>query len=175
MKGLQVRKDRLRLRAEDEADRVNPVRADVADGAELATLAGEESPVVVRGLEQPVLEEVALDVDDLAEVAALDERAHLEHGGEEPAHIVHGKDRRAFLLHGGHHLRRLLRRHAQRLLADDVLARRERGEGLLDMDFVRRGDVDDIHVRRREHRGVVVVAIDLGDAPLGGSGLGVLR
>ena len=39
---------------------------------------------------------------------------------------------------------------------------------------VRRSDVNDIDVRRAVHRPVIIVAIDLGDAPLLGGGFGVL-
>ncbi len=50
----------------------------------------------------------------------------------------------------------------------------ERGERLLDVDLVRRGDVDDIDVRRAQHGAVIVVAVDFRNAPLVRGGLGVL-
>lgn len=149
------------------------MRADVAAGAEFAAFTGEEAPVVVGVLEQPVLEEMALDVNDLAEFAARHHRARLEHGGKEAAHVVHGEDGRSCPLHGGDNLRGVARVHAERLFAHDVFAGGERGEGLLDVRLVRGGDVDDIDVRRAEHRAVVVVAIDLGDAPFVRRGLRV--
>ena len=167
VEGPEVSEHALRLGAEDERHRVDPMGADVADRAELAALAGEQAPVVVGVLEQPVLEEVALHMDDPPEIAALDQRAHLQHRGEEAAHVVHGEDRaaRARLAHRRDDLGRLLRGHAQRLLADHVLAGLERVERLLDVDLVGRGDVDDVHVRRSDHRAVVVIAVDRGDPP----------
>jgi hypothetical protein len=156
----------LALDAEDEAHGVDPVRADVAHGAEFAALAGEHAPVVVGLMQQPVLEEVALHVDDPAEVAARDHRAHLQHGGEEAAHVVHREDG-PFLppFFTASTTFESRRGHAERLFADDVLAHLERLEALLDMNLVRRGDVDDIDVRRGIHGLMIVVAIDLGDAP----------
>ena len=101
VKRLQVREHALRARAEDEGDGVNPVSADVTDGAELAALAREQTPVVIGRVQQPVLKKMSLHVDDLPEVAALHQRAHLKHGRKEPAHVVHRKDRRARALRGG--------------------------------------------------------------------------
>ncbi len=145
--------------------------ADVADGAELAAFAGEEAPVVVGFLEEPVLEEVALDVDDAAEVAALDHGAHLEDGGEEAAHVIDGEDP----FGGGgcfDDLCGVAAVHAEGFFADDVFTGFEGGDGLFDVLIVRRGNVDDIDFRAGDEGFVVVVAEDVGDAPLGGSGGG---
>jgi hypothetical protein len=60
----------LGLGAQDEGDGVDPVGADVADRAEFAAFAGEDAPVVVGLLDEPVLEEMTLHVHDPAEVAA---------------------------------------------------------------------------------------------------------
>jgi hypothetical protein len=161
----------------DERHRVDPVRADVAYGAELATFPGQQAPVVIGRHLQPVLKKMSLNVHYPAEVAALDHRAHLEDGGEEPAHVIDGEHRPATpaLAHGLDHPRRFLRRHAERLFADDMFAGGQRGERLFDVDLVRRRDVDDIDVRRSIHRLVIVVAVNLGDAPFRGRGLRVLR
>ncbi len=145
--------------------------ADVADGAEFTAFAGEEAPVVVGFLEEPVLEEVALDVDDAAEVAALDHGAHLEDGGEEAAHVIDGEDPvgggGGFDDPGG-----VAAVHAEGFFADDVFAGFKGGDGLLDVLVVRRGDVDDVDFRAGDEGFVVVVAEDVGDAPLGGGGGG---
>ena len=151
-------------RAEDEGHGVDPMRADVAHGAQFPALAGLNPPVVIRLLQKPVLEEVPLHMNDAAEVVALDHGFHLQHGGEEAAHVVHRKDTVA-LLRSRHHTRGLLRVHTQRLFANDVLAGFQRRDALLDVHLVRRSDVDDVDVRAREHGFVIVVAIHLRDAP----------
>lgn len=48
----------------------------------------------------------------------------------------------------------------------------EGGDGLLDVLIVRGGDVDDVDFRAGDEGFVVVVAEDVGDAPLGGGGGG---
>ena len=57
------------VQAGDEARQVEPVRADVADGAERAATLGLEPPVPVGLEQQPVLEVAAGDQADVAEPA----------------------------------------------------------------------------------------------------------
>ena len=59
--------------AGDERHQVEPVRADVADGAQRAAALGLEPPVPVALEEQPVLEVAAGDEADVAELAAGDD------------------------------------------------------------------------------------------------------
>jgi len=171
VEGFEGGEDARGFGSEDEGDGVDPMGADVADGAEFTAFAGEEAPVVVGFLEEPVLEEVALDVDDAAEVAALDHGAHLEDGWEEAAHVIDGEDAvgggGGFDDFGG-----VAAVHAEGFFADDVFTGFEGGDGLLDVLIVRRGDVDDIDFRAGDEGFVVVVAEDVGDAPLGGGGGG---
>ena len=73
--------------AGDELDEVEPVGADVGDGAQFAAFAAEDAPVVVGGVEEPVLHVTAGDGVDAAEGAAPD------HGADFPverveAHVV---------------------------------------------------------------------------------------
>lgn len=74
-------------KAGDELDEVEPVGADVGDGAQFAAFAAENAPVVVGGVEEPVLHVTAGDGVNLAEGAALN------HGADFPverieAHVV---------------------------------------------------------------------------------------
>jgi len=177
VEGFEVGEDALGAAAEDEADGVDPVRADVAHRPQLAALGGEQAPVVVGLMQQPVLEEVALDVDDLAEVAARDHGAHLQDGGEEAAHVVDREHRALFaaLLDRGDDAGGFGRGHAQGFFTDDVLALGEGVEALLNVGLVGRGDVDDVNVRAAVQGAVVVVAVDFRDAPEVGQGAGALR
>lgn len=138
-------------------------------------LTGQQAPVIIRRVQQPVLKEMPLHMNDLPKLTPLHQRPHLQHRREEPAHIVHCENRRTPALHNGHYARGLLRRHPQRLLAHHMFAGGQCGERLLHMHFVRRRDVHHIHVRRREHRAIIIVPIDLGDAPLVGTGASGLR
>ena len=169
VKGLGMREHGLRLGAEDEGNGVDPMRPDVADRPQGPTFRGQYPPVVIGLLEQPVLEEVSLHMDDAPDVPALDHGAHLEDGGEEPAHVVHREHRRRTLPQRGQHPLGLARVHAQRLLADDVLPRGQRRQRLLHVHLVGGRDVDDVDIGRSVHRPVIIVPVDLGNAPpLGG-------
>ena len=70
--GLEVGLDGGDGEAGYELDEVEPVGADVGDGAQFAALAAEDAPVVVGGIEEPVLHVAAGDGVDAAEGAALD-------------------------------------------------------------------------------------------------------
>ena len=144
VEGFDVGEHALRGGTEDEGDGVDPMRPDVAHGAEFSAFAGQEAPVVIGVVKEPVLEEVALDMDDVAEVAALHHGAHLEDRGEKAAHVIHGEGGAVFPLYRGDNLGGLARGHAEGFLADDMFAGGEGGERLFDVGVVRRGDVDDI-------------------------------
>ena len=73
--------------AGDELDQVQPVGADVGDGAQLAAFSAQQAPVVVGRVEQPVLHIAAVDRVDAAQHAAPDQRAHFPVERVE-AHIV---------------------------------------------------------------------------------------
>ena len=147
----QVRHDRHDRLPGDERREIQPVRADVADGAEGPAALGLEAPVPVGLEEEPILEVAAghqADVADLATshelVGVLVERvvADVEvHGVDEPA----GFGRLDQLV-------RFDRGHAQGLFADDMLAGRERSLRLADVQVIGRGDVDDIDARILEER-----------------------
>ena len=85
--GLEVGLDGGDGEAGYELDEVEPVRADVGDSAQPAAFAAEYAPVVVGGVEEPVLHVAAGDGVDAAEGAAPD------HGADFPverveAHVV---------------------------------------------------------------------------------------
>ena len=112
------RDDRL---AGQERHQVEPVRPDVADRPERAALVGLEPPVPVGLEQQPVLEVVAGDEPDVAEVAGGDELADVLVERVEADVEVDRVDepaRRGEL----DQLGGLGRGHRQRLLADDVPA-----------------------------------------------------
>jgi hypothetical protein len=68
-KGGQVGHDALDPDSAEEAHQVQPVRPDVADGPEHPALGGIEPPVPVGVEQEPVLEVVAGDQADLAQLA----------------------------------------------------------------------------------------------------------
>ena len=114
--------------------------------------AGRDSPAAVPG---------GADEVDLAQVAALDDFLEGDGLGNEAGLKVDGQD--AVGGFGGlHHLARVGRVQRQRLLAKDVLACRQRGQGGGVMDWVGGADADRIHGVQAEE--LVVVAKDLGDA-----------
>ena len=90
--GLQVGHHRFDLEAGDEADEVEPVRADVADGPELAALALQHAPVEVGRVEQPVLHVAAVHVQHVADRPAAHERPRVNRERIEPQVVVHRRD-----------------------------------------------------------------------------------
>ncbi len=114
--------------AGDELGEVAPVRPDVGERARRAAELGVDAPVVVVGAKQPVLEVGAVDEVDGAALAARDALARLAHGR---VVAVGERDGGADRLAGGQLAEPLGvgDRGRERLLADDVLARRERELG----------------------------------------------
>ena len=95
-------------------------------------------------------EEAAAVVGDLAELAASDQVRGVAHERRPAVVVAHAGDharapRGALGAHG------LLRRAADRLLAEDVLAGLRGGLDQLDVDHVRRRDVDDLDRRVVDH------------------------
>ena len=150
--------------AGDERHQVDPVRADVADRAQAAAHRRVEPPVPVGVQEQPVLQVAAADQVDVAQRPGahpgrglLDLRVEADvevHGVHEPG-----------ALGERHELGGLARVHAERLLADDVLAGLQHRLDLRVVEVVGRREVDDVHARVREHRLEAVVG--LGEPGLG--------
>jgi hypothetical protein len=98
------------------------MRTNVADGPQLPPFAGQHPPVEIRLLQQPILEEVPLDMNDSAEVAACDHGPQLKDGREKSAHVVHGEHRSVGFLDRCNHAGRLPGVHAQWFFADDVFS-----------------------------------------------------
>ena len=138
----QVGADGLDLEAGDRVDEVQPVGADVGHRPQLAALGREDAPVVVGVEEQPVLHVAAGHVVDLAELAAAHPLAGLDRERVEADVVVDARGLPRVLAGEGHELGRLLRGHGQRLLAQHVLAGLERGLRHLEVQLVRRADVD---------------------------------
>ena len=91
VKRLDVGKHVRGFGTKDETHRINPMRADVTHRAEFPTFTGEHAPVVVGLMQQPILEEMPLNMNDLPEVTTLHQRPHLQHSREEAAHVEIGR------------------------------------------------------------------------------------
>ena len=132
--------------AGDELGEVAPVRADVREGARDAAPLGVDAPVVVLGVEQPVLQVCPVDEVHGAAPAGGDAVARLAHGGVEAVRERHGRARRGVGREGREALRRV-EIDRERLLADDVLAGRQGALRQVRVEVVRRADVDDVDRR----------------------------
>ena len=120
--------------------------ADVADRSQCPAALGLEPPVPVGLEQQPVLEVAPGDQPHVADLA----RGH-DLVGVLVERVVADVEVRGVDQPGrggqGDQLARLRRRHRQRLLADDVLARGEDGLGLRQMQIIGRGDMDGVDRR----------------------------
>ena len=132
-----------------------------------------EAPVPVGVVEEPVLEVVAGDEPDLAEVAVGDGLAHVLVERVEPDVEVDRVDEAARARASLDEPGRLRGGHRQRLLADDVLAGGEDRRRLRDVEVVRRGDVDDVDGRVGED--LVEGGVGVADAQGVGPGGAALR
>ena len=151
-----------------ELRQVEPVRADVADRAELAATLGLEPPVPVLGRREPVLEVAAVHRPDLSQLARVHALAGLLHERVE-AHVEVRAVHESAPLGQLDELRGLRRRHRQWLLADDVLARLERLLHLRMVEVVGRRQMDDVDLVVGENR---VVALVGASKPFGRGALG---
>ena len=127
----------------DELDQIAPMRADVGECPRGAPEGGVDAPVVVLGREQPVLEVAAVQQPQLAERAFADAGTGLAHRRVVPVDEGHGRDPVGGRggedqLVGAGDVER------ERLLADEVLARLERGTSQRQVEVVRCADVDDV-------------------------------
>ena len=122
------------------------MRADVPDGTQGAAFAGFDTPVVVRGKQQPILQIAAGDVKNVPDLAGPDHRARLEAERIEANVVVNRGDEIRMRLSCLRQLGCFRRGHCQRFLADDVLAGVEARQHLLVMIAVRRGDMDHVHI-----------------------------
>jgi hypothetical protein len=159
--GREVREHLDDPPAGDELRRVEPVRADVADGAKLSCALGLEPPVPVGRQGKPVLQEAAVNVPDLPQLAGVYPRTRLPDQRIEAKVEVRAVDEAGALCQlqelGG-----LGGREGKRLLADHVLAGLERLLRLRVMQVVRSGQMDDVDALVGEHRFVRVVGGDRG-------------
>src|SRR5262249_61122270 len=120
--------------------------AEAGEGPERAAGAGEDAQVEVAGVQQRVLQVRAGDVVHRAERTRRDALAGLPAERVEADVVAdRGHDRGS----GGEadELGRFGRGHRQRLFADHVFAGGEGAAGVVEVVAVRRGDVDDLHVR----------------------------
>ena len=105
-------------------------------------------------IDDPVLEVDGPPVPDFADGAVVDQLLGQLHGRHAAVVVVDHGDR-ARLARGLQHLPRLGEVVGQRLLADDVLARGQRGQHDLLVRIARRRDVDELDVGPRDQRVVV--------------------
>ena len=136
-------------------DLADEVAREVDDvGAEIADRAGPglrriEAPGALVGLPAPGLQVAGPEVDDVAELAGLQQLPHEAHRGDEAVvEAAHVRD--AGLLGLLPHPMRLLRREAERLLAEDVLAVPRRLDAGLGVDRVRAAVVEELHALVRD-------------------------
>jgi hypothetical protein len=127
--------------AGDPLNEIEPVRADVGDGAEFATEFGFEAPVPVGGIGEPVLQKAAVDEADLADGTGVDERFGLN-AKRIVAKIVRDAVDTIGFFGKGDELSGFARVHGQRLFAHDVFAGADQRGGLAEMDVVGRANVD---------------------------------
>jgi hypothetical protein len=145
----QVGHHRLHVLAGDIGHEIEPVRADVAHGAERPAAIGLEPPVPVALEEQPILEVAAGDEPDLAQAAVGDQRSCVLVQRVEADVEVRRVDETRLGGQGDQPCR-LVGGHREWLLADDMLARPQRGLRLAEVEVVRRRDVDGGHAVVRE-------------------------
>src|SRR5258708_2454022 len=89
MYGPQIGENRFNLKSSDELRQIEQVSAYVADGTEFTALLGKDAPVEIGGQKQPVLLVAAVQVEDLAQFPALDQRPGMEHARIESDVVVH--------------------------------------------------------------------------------------
>jgi hypothetical protein len=129
------------LLAGDPLDEVEPMGADVGDGAEFAAEFGFEAPVPVGGIGEPVLQKTAVDQAGFADGARIDQRFGLN--AEWIVAKVVGDAIDAVRFFGkGNELSGFALVHGQRLFTHDVLACAQERGGLAEVDVVGRADVD---------------------------------
>ena len=146
--------------------------AQIAERAEPCLRAARAPGPRQGGIGLVVLVHPAAEVDDAPDAPGLDQRAGMGHGGIADVVVArHRVDPGA--RRGVRHLLRLLQRQRERLLAVDVLARRERRQRHLAVKGVGRGDGDDVH-RRIGDQGAPVVRGPR-EAELRGHAPGALR
>jgi len=160
---------------------VEPERGVDAVGEEISRDAGPgrghiETPKPLTALGQirldgPVLQELGPVVEDLAELAFVDQPLRQRHRRHPPVvvpdHVGH-----AGLLDGLDHLEPLGAVHRQRLLAEDHLLIRRGRQCDLGVRVVRRADIDDVDVLALDE--LPPIGLDRFVAPLVGKRLGVL-
>ena len=130
----------------DELGEVAPVRADVGERARRAAEVGLDAPVVVLGPQQPVLQVRAVHEPHRASLPAAHALARL---ADRRVVAVHERDAsRTRPLAAASSVSRCAPADVdrQRLLADHVLAGRQRRLGERQVKVVRRADVHDVHV-----------------------------
>ncbi len=145
----QVRHDCDDPLARHERHEVQPVRPDVADRPQPTAALGLQAPVPVAVEKQPVLEIVSGHEPDVADLAVDDDVMSVLVQRVEADVEVHRVDESRRRSHGDE-LERLVGRHRQRLLADDVPASGKGGPGLREMQVVGRRHVD--RPRRTDRR-----------------------
>src|SRR4051812_24777703 len=164
----------LDSRIEDDGNSVHPMCANVGDSAKFAAFAREEAPVEVFGLDEPILEVGALDVNDAAKATGGDVGAHLQNSGIEADVVIDGEDlfgiARAFADEFGG----FFGRHGERFFADDVFAGAQGSEGLRGMFFIGRGNVNDVDFGRVDEGVEIVVEEDVWDVPFSGDFAGAV-
>ena len=138
----QVGEHRADRPADDELRQVHPVSTDVGDRAEVRPAVGLDAPVVVVGLEEPVLGVGAGHAQDAPRRRRGRPGAELVTERVEPDVVIDGRHL-ARTVRGERDQRPgLARGRCQRLLANHVFARQQCRPRLREVAGVGRGDVD---------------------------------
>ena len=156
--GVQIRADRLDFQAGNCVDQVQPMRADVSHRAQRAALVGQHAPIEVRFVEQPVLNVAAGHMVDLSDGSLADAFSRLQ-TQRIVADVVVDASRQVSLGGQPNQLGGLLRIHGQRLLAHHVLAGSQAPRSQIEMQPVRRRDVDRLHLLVAKHLVHVLIGL----------------
>src|ERR1700719_3111585 len=136
------------LAAGDPCNHVQPVRADVGNGAELAAEFRIEPPVPVSRVKQPILQKAAMNEFGLADGAFHNESASFLAKRVVTQVVSNAADFPCFAGESDEQFR-LGRIHCQRLLAEDVFSRAHQAAGLVEGEIVGGAEVNYINGRIR--------------------------
>ena len=133
------------LAAGNPGNQIQPMGADVGDGAELPTEFGVEAPIPISGVKQPVLQEAAMHKPGLADGAFFDEGASFL-TKRVVTQVVGNAANFLRLPDQGDEEFGLSRIHGQWLFTEDVFTRAKETTGLIEVEIVWGAEVDDVNV-----------------------------
>ena len=172
MEDSQIGEDVFDIAAGDVLDEVNPVSADVGNGPELALFLGQNPPVVVGIVEEPVLLVTAEDGMQVTQLPGFDPLLGFKVNGVEADVVVHSGGKTLFF-GKAYEFSGFLGGHGQRFFAEDVFASIKGFYGLLKVESIGGCDMDGIDIGVVDE--VFVGGIGFGEFQLFSKGLGFFR